>query len=284
MKLFLQILITFFFHISWAQNFSVDYDRIQIVNKDLSDVTNNKFEINYISADSIDLSLKYLNNQYNFYIIDYNTQFLQKMYSLEFIVKKTFTLKNNWAINFSFKPQFNTNDVDLMKIDNFYPNSEIGFLKKSKSNKYKFYLGVEYGNLLGMMSFYPIFNFENKINKYIDFKIGFPKSQIRFKYDNKNYLIFNSSFSSHFWNINQNSNSRIINNTNILSYDYLYSKQVNTSLEYNYLFENYSIINFEIGKAFNNTLEINESNNSSNNFNFNNQFYVKMGIKYNFNL
>ena len=283
MKLFFQILLTLFIHISWAQNFSFDYDRIGSVNKNLSDVTTNKFELRYISVDSIDLSLKFLNDYYVFNIEDYDTQFIQKLNSFEFVATKMFKLKNNWIINFAFKPQINTNDIEFMTINSFHPNSEIGFIKKLKSKDSKLYLGIEYGNLLGKMSFYPIFNFEKKINRYTDLKIGFPRTRIRFRYDERNYLIFNSSFSSHFWNINQNLYSRIANNNEILSYEYLFSKQVNASLEYNYLFENFSIIKFEIGKAFNNTLEIKE-NNTSNNFNFNNQFYVKMGIKYNFNL
>lgn len=284
MKLLFRILLTFFIHTSWAQNFSFDYDRLQFVNKNISDITNSTFELNYISGDSIDLSIKLLNNRYNFNIENYDTQFLQKMTSFEFVVRKTFKLKKKWIINFAFKPQINTNDTEFITVNSFYPNSEIGFLKKIKSKESKLYLGIEYGNLLGKMSLYPIFNFEKKINRYADLKIGFPKSRIRIRYDDKNYLIFNSSFSSHFWNITQNVNSRMINNTEIMSYEYLYSKQVNASFEYNYLFENFSIINLEIGKAFNNTLEIKETNNTSNNFSFNNQFYVKMGIKYNFNL
>ncbi len=69
----------------------------------------------------------------------------------------------------------------------------------------------------------------------------------------------------------------------LLEYNSLFIDKTQTSLSYNYTFFNSSIINFSIGKSFNNTLKIKENNNEVSDYSFNNNLIISMGIKYNLN-
>jgi hypothetical protein len=245
-------------------------------------MTSDKFQLQYTFKKKITLFSNYSNSQINFLtsLNSFNEVDIQNLYSLDIGIMKEIDLKKNWSSKIVFNPQVRNNSFKNIDSDSYIFNSSILFFKKINTNS-DINFGLEYGTLLGSPSIYPVFQYNKSINKKYSFGIGFPKSFLKYSVNEKNKVLFNANYNSYFTKIND-ATSRVVNQE-ILKYNSVFLSKLDTSLEYNYIFYNESVVSIRLGKSFGNKLKIEENNNEVSNFNFTNDFIISMGFKYNLN-
>lgn len=213
--------------------------------------------------------------------MSYDEENIQNLYSIGFTIDKKITLKNKWDLNFAINPQIRSNLISTVNSNDFLINGYINAKKQFKNNSTLLIL-ARYGTLLGRPKPYLEFEYSFKINNKLHFSIGFPKTYLEYSINNNNSLTLQSDYEGYYTKVSKNSYSRV-SEGEILYYKSLYFSRINTSMIYNYKLSDNSIIDFSIGKSFENQLEIRESNKQLTKEQFNNRFTVAMGFKYNLN-
>jgi Domain of unknown function (DUF6268) len=259
---------------SFSQNQNnISYDRIHYNNKKIITSTEDHFRVEFGLNKSLNVFGNFSNQQI---ILDdkpfnYNSNKITNLYSFDIGFKKEIAFKSDWKANITLNPQIRTNDFDQINKDNFIPNTTINFNKKFKNDS-DLAFGVEYGTLFGKPKLYPIFQYNKAISSKFSYSIGFPKSSLKYNANEKNNFKIVGNYNGYYSEIDSNMS---VNKSFFLS-------KIETSLQYNYIFYNESIVTINIGKSFENRLKI-ENNNVNTNHQFNNDCIISMGFKYNLN-
>lgn len=261
---------------------SLNYERSYNTNADVVSTVKDELKLELGFKKGFSLFSSYSNTRIDLLnpLGDFNQKDIENLYSFDIGIKKQVHLKENLNLNLVLNPQIRTNEFDYINGASFNFNSSL-ILEKKFTPKSKLNIGLEYGTLFGKSSIYPVFDYNYSFNNQFHLNIGFPKTNLKFNWFTKNNLILAVEYDSYYSSIT-NSYSRVKNNM-LLEYNSLFIDKTQTSLSYNYTFFNSSIINFSIGKSFNNTLKIKENNNEVSDYSFNNNLIISMGIKYNLN-
>ena len=268
---------------TFSQNSSnLDYARTFYNNENVISTTEDKFQLEFNLKRKLSVFSNFNNSQVILLnpLEAFNNENLKNLYSIDFGIKKEFHLTQNWTTAVQFNPQIRTNDFENLNKENFIFNTEIHF-KRKIDNKLEVRFGIEYGTLFGKPSVYPTLEYNKIVNSKISYSIGFPKNIIKYNLNEKNNFQLISNYNSYYSSLNK-SNSRVINQE-ALQYETIFLSKINTTVEYNFIFYDNSVVNIKLGKSFNNKLKIEESSNVSSSYNFNNDFIISMGFKYNLN-
>jgi len=226
----------------------------------------------------VSLAQRNLNFSPNF---NYSDEDVSKLYAVDFSLKKNLIQKNNWTVQLEFTPQIRSNFKSNLQWDNFLWNGGLNLTKKINDNS-SFLLAIKYGSLLGKPKPYVELSYKQKIGEKFNLTLGFPETSINYKLNETHSIGLKSYYDSYYTTVSDQSYSRVISNQTLL-YESLFFSGINTNLTYFYKYSNSSIINFSIGKSYNNKLELNENYNYLNKISFNNTFNVSIGFKYNLN-
>lgn len=260
---------------------SISYDKHYISNNDILHVNQDKFNLNIPFNHSITFFSNYTISELDLLMNqNYIESDIKNLYSFDLGLKVNHSLKNNWKSTLTFNPQVTNNELKNIDLDNFIFNTSLHFQKKLKNNS-EIKFGIEYGTLIGKKSIYPTFEFKKNVSELVVLSVGFPKSSLSYLLNDKNHIQFDINYTSHYYAISQ-ANSRYIN-LSMLEYESVALTGLEMSLRYKYIFYNKSAVNIAVGKSFFNEFKINESNNEITNFNFNNDFIISIGFKYNLN-
>ena len=268
---------------TFSQNSSnLGYARSYYNNEKVISTTEDKILLEFILKKKLSIFSNFNNSQVILLnpLEAFNNENLKNLYSIDFGIKKEFHLTQKWTTAVQFNPQIRTNDFENLNKENFIFNTEIHF-KRKIDNKSEITFGIIYGTLFGKPSIYPTLEYNKIVNSKISYSIGFPKSLIKYNLNEKNNFQLISNYNSYYSSLNR-SNSRVINQE-ASQYETIFLSKINTTIEYNYIFYDNSVINIKLGKCFNNKLKIEESSNVSSSYNFKNDFIISMGFKYNLN-
>lgn len=280
-KIIVLILITSY---SYSQNPAkfISFTRSYYNNDNVLSSYTDKLKIEYdfknnytLSSDFSMMNLNLLSS------MAYDDQNIQSLYSFDFTIDKKITLKNNWTLNLAVTPQIRSNLISSVNSSDFLINGHIN-AKKQFMNNTTLVFSARYGTLLGRPKPYLEFAYTFKINNKINLSLGFPKTYLEYNVNKNNSFTLQTDYEGYYTKVSTNSYSRVLEGE-ILKYKSLYFSRINTAVVYNYKLSDNSIIDFSIGKSFENQLEIKESNNQLTKEQFNNRFTVAIGFKYNLN-
>lgn len=280
-KIIVLILITSF---SYSQNPTkyISFNRSYYNNDNVLSSYSDKLKIEYDFKNKYTLSSDFSMMNLNLMpSLAYDDESIQSLYSMDFSIDKEITLKKNWTLNFAVNPQIRSNFISSVTTNDFLIN---GYIKAKKQfmNNATLEFSARYGTLLGSPKPYLEFAYSFKINTKINLSIGFPKTYLEYNVNKSNSLTLQSNYEGYYTNLSKNSYSRVLEGE-ILNYKSLYFSRISTTIIYNYKLSDNSIIDFSLGKSFENQLEIKESNNQLTKEQFNNRFTLGMGFKYNLN-
>ncbi|UOB18776.1 DUF6268 family outer membrane beta-barrel protein [Abyssalbus ytuae] len=241
-----------------------------------------RFNVNYVFFDKTSpLSVGFNANLYDFYYdvnnVDYagNTSQISNIYSFTINFLKTLHISEKLNIVLGFSPQavsnFNTdvttNDINL----NF-----TGYFEKKWTNVNSFSklaVGAEYGYRLGKLKWLPVLYYYKEFNENIDITFGFPKTQITYRFNDRNSLKLNVYEDSFYANIHY----KYLGDQNYKSYKMTYLN-FSAGLNYELSFGNNWFATSAVDYSIYNDLEIIDNHE----FNMGNVASLTFGMKYKF--
>lgn len=258
----------------------ISYERSYFNNKSLISASLDEFKSSFKFKNSR-IIMKYSNLNVNMINNSsyYENEAFKNLYTIGLGIKKKIKINNVWNSELFFVPQWTTNYFDKLYFDNIVFNTNLSFIKVL-NNQSSLKLSLEYGTLFGKPSFYPLIEYNGILSRNLKYTIGFPKMNFRYDLNMNNSIEIYSNFESYYTLLSpyySNNLNEYVDNLNSF-----YQSRIESGFEYKYIFNNESILNLKIGKSFYNILEIEEQN-SKVKYDFNNNFIIAMGIKYNLN-
>lgn len=274
-------MISFCYSYAQETNRFISYEKLYQNNSDKLSVNSDVIKACFTLQD-IDLGLSLKQRNLNFSPnFNYSDEDISKLYAIDFSLRKNLINKDNWIVQLEFSPQIRSNFKSNLQWDDFLWNGGVNLTKKINDNS-SFLFAIKYGTLLGKPKPYIELSYKQKVGKKFNLTLGFPETNINYKVNESHSISLKSYYDTYYTKVSDESFSRVVSNQ-ILYYESLFFSGINTDLTYFYKYSNSSIINFSIGKSFNNKLELNENNNYLNKISFNNNFNISMGFKYNLN-
>lgn len=284
-KEFLLLLIFYYNAYSQSEEISsIFYEREYSNNSSIVSTYNDNVELNLIFDKNLTLK-----SNFSHLLIDYtetqvnqNNENIKHQYLFDINVSKKIKLSNHWNTELSFWPQIRSDLKNGLTSNNFFLNGKLLFETVNSSKKSNLKFGIEYGTLLGMPNFYPVFRYQYLINPKFNFSIGFPETNIIYKLNEKHSIKLSGEYDTYYTRFGKEVISQTLINE-IRYYKSFFLEKIKTNFTYNYQFYDGSIFHFSVGKSFNNNLKIKE-NNSESNFHFKNEMMISIGFKYNLNV
>lgn len=280
-KIVTVFMISFCYSYAQDTNRFISYEKSYQNHSDKLSVNTDEIKVCFALPEiDLGLSLKQRNLNFSPYF-PYSDEDISKLYAVDFSLKKNLIKKNDWSLQLEFTPQIRSNFKSALHWNDFLWNGGISVTKKFNDNS-NFNFAIKYGTLLGKPKPYVELSYTQKVGDKFNLVLGFPETSLNYKINESHSIGLKSYYDSYYTTVSDESYSRVVFNQ-ILFYESLFFSGINTDLTYSYKFSNNSVINFSIGKSFNNKLELNENNNYWNKISFNNIFNVSMGFKYNLN-
>ncbi|MFC5681652.1 hypothetical protein ACFPTQ_00595 [Flavobacterium sp. GCM10022190] len=237
--------------------------------------------------------------------------------SIRFVITENLNKKNKITNSISYKNtglKYNLDDfysaenkINLNRIDNLFKlkhelssktaieieaETVLGFEKKmgftnanlfgglnlyySINPKNNIQIGVKRWSVFGKAQIYPTLSFLSQLNESTSFEIGFPNTAIKYSNNSRNYFSLTNTFEGEFYKLYQN---KIISPN--LSANKISFSQMSTVFEYERNVDQNWFMNFQGGYQFNKKYVLTNSSGATNfNFNANDGYVFKIGIKY----
>ncbi|WP_224484647.1 DUF6268 family outer membrane beta-barrel protein [Robertkochia aurantiaca] len=215
-----------------------------------------------------------LNDPYPF-----QTGEFDRLQRVQFSVGYTFVMKNGWRFGAVLAPQVASNFQGGIVPDDWLLNASVYFLRRKDTigdfdRSGQLVLGIEYNTNSGIPFPLPYVNFHKDVGQRWAYTLGVPKTNLKYKLDQKNVLQAFVTLDGFFANIQQNfavddRTAHNISMTTVLSgvgYEHFFSEHILF-----YLYTGYTFINdIELrDKNFNRVFTINDSN----------TLYLRTGLK-----
>lgn len=218
-------------------------------------------------------------NSYSNTINDYpyDIDVLDRALSLEASLKYTYTIQDNYGFSAEVSPKLVNNQNEGVHLKNITPRASINFIKKLGNSE--FVIGASYTDIMGKPQVLPVGYFKAEWEK-LSLKIGFPDTNIKYNITGKHSIAAIAGNDSYYLRVfkdnyiaTEDGRQLQLNEAEMVN---LYS-----GLEYKFT-SDYWTAYFSAGKSLYANYSL-TGNDYSIKTNFNGNFYVSMGIKYNLN-
>lgn len=137
-------------------------------------------------------------------------------------------------------------------------------------------IGLKRLSIFGNANIYPTLSFIGQLNEKISFELGFPNTKINYSNNSRNNFSVSNTFEGEFYKLDEN---KIISPN--LSAERISFSQMSTAFEYERNVDQNWFMNFQGGYQFNKKYVLtNSSGTTMFNFNANDGYVFKIGIKY----
>jgi hypothetical protein len=212
-----------------------------------------------------------------------NTDNIENIISAKLQISYSRPVKGNLSALITFMPQLTSNFKEGIEIQDVIPNFFVGVKQKFGSkNPATLTIGGGYTAMFGKPIFLPIVNYSTVINQKTTLVLGLPYTAVGYTFSEKHSLRAIASADSFYAHIRGENyytdaagTQQQINTYRMLTFD--------AGIEYNYFSNNSWTSTVKAGHSFANSLALYGNGDNHINVDFNNNFYITMGFKYNLN-
>lgn len=208
--------------------------------------------------------------------IDYNsntpfvTESLNRFCNFSYGIQADYYITDSWGLGALLKAGLYSNFIDAISKDDVLVTGDV-YAKKSWQDAYVTF-GVSYNVVFGQPEWTPVFKFYKALNDQVEFYVGFPESQVRYKFNQKHALFVNLQQEGGYYNV-----SDYYNNSVALS-------GLNTHFTYQYGLDYNWAINLKAGYMFNTKYQLLDASNAAvYNFNIADQPFISAGLTFKMN-
>ena len=218
--------------------------------------------------------------QFDFRDINFNTEELEHIYNLSYDLSYNHLINNKWKLNTTIGVSIASNFASNLSSSDIFFNGSLAFIKNggTEEKPSQFTFGAMYSTITGEPRILPLISYKKTVNQKFSFQLGFPKAYVKYKLDKMSTFKASIVQDGYYGNLSKFIYTSIDEEVNKMSFS-----ATSLGLEYNYWMGEYWTIVFKGGySAFNNYKVDNSQNNSTYNFNVNDQPYFSTGVKFNF--
>ena len=151
------------------------------------------FDYNLVS---LDLEEKY----------PFDSDLLSRIHLIDLSLGYTFKINEKWRFGAKISPRIASTLNESITLDDFFLNGGIYFVNdrikdESAKKPYRLILGLSYNSTTGLPFPLPIVNYHREINEKWAFSFGVPKSNLKYKFNDKNIVQAFVTLDGYFANI-----------------------------------------------------------------------------------
>lgn len=210
----------------------------------------------------------------------FNTQDLNRLHIIDLNFGYTFKCKNDWRLGVNLNPRIASTLTNSLTSDDLFLNGGVFAIKDRREatdieRPYRLVLGLTYNTTTGLPFPLPFVSYFRQVDEKWSFNVGVPKSNLKYKFDQRSNLQAFATLDGYFANIQESMlvGDKVVDNISLsvavggLGYEYCFTKHI---VAYSY-----------IGYTFrlNNVLR---NGNREEMFKLNdlNAFYLRTGLKF----
>jgi len=218
-------------------------------------------------------------SQLNYYDVNINDKDLEKFYGVNYGLTYMYPLSGKWKISTQGGISIVSNLTNSISSDDLLFRGGITAIKKGGTiNKpSKFMFGLGYTTFSGMPRLLPIISYNKQVNEKLSYRIGFPNTFTKYKFNQQKSLKFGLRLNGFYANLSNPVNATVTETSNKASF-----RTVSLGLEYNYWMSDIWAIFFKGTYSFYNKYELLDNNNNTTyDFGLEPRPYFSTGIKLN---
>ncbi len=208
-----------------------------------------------------EIEVQYTNfslNQFSFPMYVLNQKNVEEFHFIGLQFTRKFKLNDSFELICQAKPNFTTNWLSKASQENLLLHGSIATEKKYR--KMRILFGVGYDTYFGKSQIVPLFSFKNQVHNFLNYEIGFPKSEVNYSFTKQHKIGFNLESNSFYLKTNQNIVSQLYSEQNNF-YEGFELYNILASLNFTFLSQNNWDTRFSFGKSVYSDFNFEQSSN-----------------------